>query len=88
MAEGNNNQVIYALLVGVGNYEAMEMVNLPTYKIDLIMLGQALIQGLKASEDSRYKREEGFFSEKDLLPDLFLSNFFLSYYYCYIINYY
>ena len=51
MADGTTNRLIYALLVGVGNYEAMEMVNLPTYKTDLIMLREALISGLKAPEE-------------------------------------
>lgn len=45
------NSMIYALLVGVGDYESVHLENLPTYSADLAMIHDALLYGLKASED-------------------------------------
>ena len=47
MENGN----IYALMVGVGDYEKMNIENLSTYKMDLRLLEHALIFGLKMPGD-------------------------------------
>lgn len=41
------NRNVYALLVAVGNYEKMNIANLPTYKMDLAMIGTAFENGLR-----------------------------------------
>lgn len=46
------NKSVYALLIGVGNYEKMNIVNLPTYKMDLALLGTAINSGLKVPYDN------------------------------------
>ena len=46
----NNN--LYALLIEVGNYEKMKASNLPTYKMDLAMLGTAITYKLKAAKEN------------------------------------
>lgn len=45
------NNMIYALLVGVGDYEPVHLENLPTYRADLAMFHDALLSGLKVPED-------------------------------------
>ncbi len=47
MAENRN---VFALLIGVGDYEKMNIANLATYRMDLAMLGTALRAGLKVPE--------------------------------------
>ncbi len=46
------NSKLYALLIGVGNYKKMEAPDLPTYKMDLAMLGTALVTQLKAPTEN------------------------------------
>ena len=46
------NKNIFALLIGVGNYEKMNIVNLPTYRMDLALLGTAINAGLKVPYDN------------------------------------
>lgn len=46
------NRKIYALLVGVGNYEKMDAANLPTYRMDLSLLGTAFLAGLKVPREN------------------------------------
>ena len=46
------NRNIFALLVGVGDYEKLNMVNLPTYKMDLTLIGSAIMSGLKVPRDN------------------------------------
>lgn len=46
---GNN---IYALLVSVGNYEKVNIKNLPSYKTDLAVIKTALVFGLKCENDN------------------------------------
>ena len=40
------NRNVYAVLVGVGDYEEMGIAGLPTYRMDLAMIGSALEAGL------------------------------------------
>lgn len=46
----NNN--LYALLIGVGDYTKMNSGNLPTYKMDLALLGTALTFKLKLAKEN------------------------------------
>jgi len=46
------NRNIFALLIGVGDYEQMNIANLPTYKLDLALIGSSLMSGLKVPHDS------------------------------------
>lgn len=46
----NNN--VYALIIGTGDYEEMNIVNLPTYRMDLTMIGSAIMSGLKVPKDN------------------------------------
>ena len=45
MAVENRN--IYALLIGVGDYQKLNILNLPTYSMDLMLMESALTSGLK-----------------------------------------
>ena len=45
------NQHLYALLVGVGDYEKMNISNLGTYRMDLTLIGTAVNAGLKCPLD-------------------------------------
>lgn len=45
------NENIYALLIGVGDYEELNIANLPTYRMDVSFLGTALISGMKMKQD-------------------------------------
>ena len=45
MAVENRN--IYALLIGVGDYQKLNILNLPTYSMDLMLIQSALTSGLK-----------------------------------------
>lgn len=45
------NQHLYALLVGIGDYEKMNISNLGTYRMDLNLIGTAIISGLKCPRD-------------------------------------
>jgi len=45
------NQKLYALLVGVGDYEKMNISNLGTYRMDLTLMGSAILAGLKCPQD-------------------------------------
>lgn len=64
------NKNLYALLIGVGDYTKMNSGNLPTYKMDLAMLGTAFTFKLKvAKENMRLMAGDdnnGFVSAKDL----------------------
>ena len=42
---------IYALLIGVGDYKKMNIKDLPSYKMDLALIGSSLIAGLKCEKD-------------------------------------
>ncbi|MCF0133426.1 MAG: caspase family protein [Blautia sp.] len=46
------NDNVYALLIGVGDYEKMNIANLPTYKMDLTLMGAAIVSGLKVNKDN------------------------------------
>ena len=46
----NNN--VFAVIIGVGNYEESGVANLPTYRMDLAMIGSALEAGLKIPADN------------------------------------
>ena len=48
----NINNHIYALLIGVGNYVELNITNLPSYQMDLILIASALINGLKCNQDN------------------------------------
>lgn len=45
----NNN--IYALLIGVGDYKKIKIANLPSYRMDVVLIGTGLISGLKCMQD-------------------------------------
>ena len=46
------NKSVYALLIGVGDYEKMNIANLPTYRMDLSLLATSLLAGLKVPKDN------------------------------------
>ena len=46
------NKNLYALLIGVGDYSKMNTGNLPTYKMDLALLGTALTFKLKLAKEN------------------------------------
>ncbi len=46
------NQNLYALLVGVGNYAELNITNLPAYRMDLALIGTAITEGLKACPEN------------------------------------
>lgn len=46
------NKSVYALLIGVGDYEKMNIANLPTYRMDLSLLATSLLSGLKVPKDN------------------------------------
>lgn len=46
----NNN--VFALLIGVGDYNQFNIVNLPTFNMDVALLGTSLLSGLKVPEDN------------------------------------
>lgn len=46
------NKNVYAVIIGVGNYEEKGIANLPTYRMDLAMIGTALEAGLKVPSDN------------------------------------
>lgn len=64
------NKSIFALLIGVGNYEKMNIANLPTYKMDLSLLGTSLLSGLKMPKDNMRlmagNENNGFITTTDL----------------------
>lgn len=64
------NRNLYALMIGVGDYEKMDTANLPTYKMDLAMLGNVIISKLKMPmENMRLMLgadSNGFVSVKDV----------------------
>ena len=64
------NRNVFALLIGVGNYEEVNIANLPTYRMDLSLIGAALESGLKVPHDNiRFmagKDNDGFISTTDL----------------------
>lgn len=45
------NDNIYALLIGVGNYKKMKITDLPSYKMDLSLIGTGLVFGLKCAKE-------------------------------------
>ena len=48
----NINNYIYALLIGVGNYVELNIPNLPSYRMDLVLIATALINGLKCNQEN------------------------------------
>ena len=46
------NDHIFALLVGVGDYRKQSLSNLSTYKMDLLLMGAALVNGLRIPPDN------------------------------------
>jgi len=42
---------LFALLVGVGDYEKMNISNLGTYRMDLTLIGSAILSGLRCPQD-------------------------------------
>ena len=45
----NNN--IYALLIGVGDYKKIKITDLPSYRMDMALIGTGLISGLKCTQE-------------------------------------
>lgn len=45
----NNN--IYALLIGVGDYAKMKIPNIPSYKMDVNLIGAGMVSGLKCAKE-------------------------------------
>lgn len=45
----NNN--IYALLIGVGDYKKIKITDLPSYRMDVALIGTGLISGLKCMQE-------------------------------------
>lgn len=45
----NNN--IYALLIGVGDYKKIKIADLPSYRMDVALIGTGLISGLKCTQE-------------------------------------
>lgn len=45
----NNN--IYALLIGVGDYKKIKISDLPSYRMDVALIGTGLISGLKCMQE-------------------------------------
>ena len=45
------NKNVYAILIGVGDYERMQLPNLHTYRMDVAMFGTALEVGLGVPSD-------------------------------------
>lgn len=46
------NKSVYALLIGVGDYEKMNIANVSTYRMDLSLLATSLLSGLKLTKDN------------------------------------
>ena len=46
------NKNVFAVIIGVGNYDEVGVANLPTYRMDLAMIGTALENGLKVPSDN------------------------------------
>ncbi len=46
------NRNVFAVIIGVGNYEEMHIANLPTYRMDLALMGTALESGLRVPSDN------------------------------------
>ena len=46
------NKNVFAVMIGVGDYEGIGIANLPAYRMDLAMLGTALENGLKVPPDN------------------------------------
>ena len=46
------NNGIYSLLIGVGDYRQMNITNLSTYKSDVMLMGESLTNGLKISKEN------------------------------------
>lgn len=46
------NKNIFALIIGVGDYEKIGIANLPTYRMDIALIGTALENGLKVPGDN------------------------------------
>ena len=42
---------IYALLIGVGNYKELNLSDLPSYRMDLALIGTAMMTGLKCEKE-------------------------------------
>lgn len=63
------NKKIYALLIGVGDYEEIGATNLPTYKMDLSLLGTSLLSGLKVPKENLRlmagNENDGYIAAKD-----------------------
>lgn len=72
--ETMENKSAFGLLIGVGNYEQMNIVNLPTYKLDLALLGTSLMAGLKLSQDNiRFlsgQDNNGYVTTQDLAREI------------------
>ena len=45
----NNN--IYALLIGIGDYKKIKITDLPSYRMDVALIGTGLISGLKCTQE-------------------------------------
>lgn len=45
----NNN--IYALLIGVGDYKKIKITDIPSYRMDVALIGTGLISGLKCTQE-------------------------------------
>ena len=59
----------YALLIGVGDYQKLNILNLPTYSMDLMLIGSALMSGLKLPRDHirilAGEENKGYVTRKD-----------------------
>ena len=60
----------YALLIGVGDYQKLNILNLPTYSMDLMLIGSALMSGLKLPRDHirilAGEENKGYVTRKDM----------------------
>ena len=45
------NHNIYALLIGVGDYKKIKITDLPSYRMDVALIGTGLISGLKCTQE-------------------------------------
>lgn len=68
------NKSVFALLIGVGDYRQLNTANLPTYRMDLTLIGSSLMAGLKVPNDNLRilagNDNNGFVSTTDLAKSI------------------
>ena len=66
-----NRGTIYALLTAVGEYSKVESVDLPTYRMDLGLIGTALAESLRVpAEQIRMVGDDGFVTSVSMVRAL------------------